>query len=169
MKCEITYYCGHTGTVQIYGSAKEREAKASWYATKVCPDCYKAQNDANAAKGCDEVAMAYRDYKDKYAGCKTKSGSYDSVSKTIIVYVPRAEPDKSAAVSDEEITAELITAGATQTMAVGALKLGSKALENNINIVVSNLSRMSDADRKHTESDVAIALNLIDILKKHGK
>lgn len=41
---EVTYSCGHTGDVQIYGARKDRE-KAIWvYKTyKLCPDCYEEQ------------------------------------------------------------------------------------------------------------------------------
>ena len=42
MKYDVTYSCGHTGTVQIYGTAAEREKKIAWYENyAVCPDCYK--------------------------------------------------------------------------------------------------------------------------------
>ena len=32
--------------------------------------------------------MLYREYKEKYARCKTKAGSWNPVEKTIVVYVP---------------------------------------------------------------------------------
>jgi len=42
-KYEITYRCGHTRTVQIYGTNVhgERERKAAWYGTRLCPECYE--------------------------------------------------------------------------------------------------------------------------------
>ena len=70
MKYDITFSCGHTHTVDIYGSAAERERKVKWYETQaVCPDCYKTQLDAEAAEGCDEVEMSYKEYKIDYADC----------------------------------------------------------------------------------------------------
>jgi len=43
MKYNVTYSCGHTGTVELFGKASDREAKIKWYETKaICPDCYKA-------------------------------------------------------------------------------------------------------------------------------
>ena len=43
-KYSVTYSCGHTGTVELYGPGKERDRKLAWYRdVAVCPDCYKAQ------------------------------------------------------------------------------------------------------------------------------
>ncbi len=38
-KYKITYACGHTAEVQLYGKEAEREKKIKWYATIDCPDC----------------------------------------------------------------------------------------------------------------------------------
>ena len=68
--------------------------KVKWYETQaVCPDCYKTQLDAEAAEGCDEVEMSYKEYKTDYADCKTKRDSYNKETKTIVVYVPRTETE----------------------------------------------------------------------------
>ena len=54
---DITYKCGHTDRVQIYGTNVhgECERKAAWYATILCPDCkrktYENANEA-AAQWC---------------------------------------------------------------------------------------------------------------------
>lgn len=54
MKYDVTFSCGHTGTVQIFGTAAEREKKIAWYENYAfCPDCYeKARQEevATAAK-----------------------------------------------------------------------------------------------------------------------
>lgn len=44
MKTGIVYSCGHRATVQIYGTDAhgERDRKAAWLATQLCPDCAKA-------------------------------------------------------------------------------------------------------------------------------
>ena len=47
-------------------------------------------NEENA-ENCEEVVMSYREYKENYADCKTKAGSYDKTEKTIVVYVPKKE------------------------------------------------------------------------------
>lgn len=88
MKYEVTRACGHVETIQIYGSAKEREAKLKWYESTDCKDCYNSI-------GCEEIKMTYRQYKNEYADCKTKTDSYDAENKTIIVYVPVTEEQET--------------------------------------------------------------------------
>ena len=54
----ITYKCGHSDNVQIYGTNVhgERDRKAAWYGTIDCPDCKKAE----AAQWCaDNGCAAY--------------------------------------------------------------------------------------------------------------
>lgn len=41
-KTLITYKCGHTAVVQLYGKSADRERKIAWYATIDCPDCQAA-------------------------------------------------------------------------------------------------------------------------------
>ena len=49
MKYDITYSCGHAGTVELYGKTSDRESKIRWYeTTAVCPECYKKQQEAAA-------------------------------------------------------------------------------------------------------------------------
>lgn len=46
MKDYVTYSCGHTGEVQLFGSNKDRERKIKWYEeSALCPDCYKKQQE----------------------------------------------------------------------------------------------------------------------------
>lgn len=47
-KYTITYRCGHTAEVQLYGSYKDRERKIAYYKTIDCPECRanKANEDA---------------------------------------------------------------------------------------------------------------------------
>ncbi len=43
-KYDVTYKCGHSGTVDLIGKIKDRESKLSWYQnTASCPDCYKKE------------------------------------------------------------------------------------------------------------------------------
>lgn len=110
MKYEVTCSCGHTHTVELFGKTSDRERKIKYYETYgVCPDCYKAQKTAEMAKDCDEVVMSYGDYKNYYADCNTKPGSYDSKAKTIVVYVPRKQ-DAQAEAADEPRQAEAAAA-----------------------------------------------------------
>lgn len=46
MKDYVTYSCGHTGEVQLFGSNKDRERKIKWYEeSALCPECYKQQQE----------------------------------------------------------------------------------------------------------------------------
>lgn len=48
-KYSVTYSCGHSGEVQLFGSHRERENKLAWYReVAVCPDCYRARQRAEA-------------------------------------------------------------------------------------------------------------------------
>lgn len=51
MKYEVTYSCGHTGTVQLYGKTEERERKIKYYKEYgLCPECYKKQKQEENEK-----------------------------------------------------------------------------------------------------------------------
>ena len=46
MKDYVTFSCGHTGEVQLFGSSKDRERKIKWYEeSALCPECYKKQQE----------------------------------------------------------------------------------------------------------------------------
>ena len=36
-----TYCCGHEGRTDIVGPTKDRERKADWHFSGLCPKCYK--------------------------------------------------------------------------------------------------------------------------------
>lgn len=89
MKYDVKFSCGHTCTIQLYGSTADRERKIAYYERAgTCPDCYREMKEMEKAAGCIEVEMHYKEYKNNYADCKTKAGSYNSGTKTIVVYVP---------------------------------------------------------------------------------
>lgn len=48
-KYTITYKCGHTAEVQLYGKYEDREKKVAYYATTDCPEC-RAREAAAKAK-----------------------------------------------------------------------------------------------------------------------
>lgn len=46
MKYTVICSCGHERTIDIFGSASERDKKIKWYKqSAVCPDCYKRQRE----------------------------------------------------------------------------------------------------------------------------
>lgn len=50
-KYTVTYSCGHTAQVELYGPGKERERKMQWMReSAVCPECYGAQKQAETCE-----------------------------------------------------------------------------------------------------------------------
>lgn len=47
-KYTVTYKCGHTAEVQLYGKYADREKKIAWYATINCPDCEASEQKEKA-------------------------------------------------------------------------------------------------------------------------
>ena len=92
MKYTVKFSCGHEAEIVLFGKVSEREKKIAYYEKYgVCPSCYAEQKEMEKSIGCEEIEMHYREYKEKYANCKTKAGSYNGSTKTIIVYVPVAQ------------------------------------------------------------------------------
>ena len=89
MKYDVKFSCGHEETIELFGKGTERERKIAYFEKYgVCSCCYHEQKEMEKAVGCKEVETFYGKYKREFAGCKTKAGSYNGVTKTIIVYVP---------------------------------------------------------------------------------
>jgi len=92
MKYTINHTCGHESEKQIYGTNAhgERERKVAYYESLPCPECSTKEKATKSGTEIEEIEMHYSEYKNNYADCKTKPGSYDGKAKTIIVYVPKA-------------------------------------------------------------------------------
>jgi hypothetical protein len=124
-KYDVTYSCGHTDRIALFGKERDRQHKIEWFERNgLCPDCYKAQQQAELAKVCDIVRIKYADYKnDKaYADCKTVANSYDAETKTIEVFVKKPEPKKY-----RKITKANVMRCAWSKARTYAAKLGIKA------------------------------------------
>ena len=123
-KYDVTFKCGHTGTVELFGKSEERERKLRWYEKNaICPDCYENEK----ADGCKEVKMLYREYKENYADFETKVDSYDRATKTIIVYVPENEETSE---SDKEMTGTPSEIRQAKKIKANAIKRIELKLEN---------------------------------------
>ena len=61
MRYNVTYACGHEGTVDIYGRSRDREWKLAREEEKLCPDCWKKQRDEERAKQNAEAAEANKE------------------------------------------------------------------------------------------------------------
>ena len=56
MKDYVTFSCGHTGEVQLFGTNKDRERKIKWYEeSALCPECYNKQQEERGK----ELAVKY--------------------------------------------------------------------------------------------------------------
>lgn len=80
----VIHKCGHSSEVTLYGDPKYRESRIKWLKTQLCPTC---KNKESEKQGCTLAKMSYKHYKEKYADCDTKVDSYDSETKTILVYL----------------------------------------------------------------------------------
>lgn len=90
----VRFSCGHEERIELFGKTSEREKRIAYYEERgICPACYREKKEIEKSIGCDEIEMPYRDYKLLYAACKTKAGSYNGITKTIIVYVPKNEEE----------------------------------------------------------------------------
>jgi len=103
-KYDVKFSCGHEDEVQLFGKVSERERKIAYFEKEgLCSNCYsemkKIEMEVQHEKeGIVEQEMSYREYKLNYADCKTKSGSYNPETKTIIVYVnPNKEQEEKEA------------------------------------------------------------------------
>lgn len=74
-KYDVTYSCGHTVTIQLYGKIKDREWKLKNEETKLCPDCWEKYLEEQRAKENAEAAAA-----NKEAGLPELEGTERQVS-----------------------------------------------------------------------------------------
>ena len=92
-KYDVTFSCGHTETVALYGPDVKRHRMIDFYEREgECSECAKARINEFNSRGCEEKRMLYREYKKSYPHCATKRDSYDDISKTVVVYVPIETP-----------------------------------------------------------------------------
>lgn len=90
MKYDVRFSCGHTEVKELFGPTNGRMAKISyWEKYGICSQCYREQKDIEMSINNDLVEMTYRQYKTEYPNYKTKPGSYNGKTKTIMVYVPK--------------------------------------------------------------------------------
>lgn len=57
-KYDITYSCGHSDTIQLYGKTKDREWKLANEETKLCPECWQKHREEERQKQNAEAAEA---------------------------------------------------------------------------------------------------------------
>lgn len=118
MKYDVTYSCGHTATVKLFGKTEDRERKLHWMETDgMCPDCYREWiREENARKLCETIRditlpqlTAKSDKQLAYAESKRSEYILDHVNHIKQLYaIMHMDEDKRV-----EITAELAAVGKT--------------------------------------------------------
>lgn len=94
MKYDVKFSCGHEETVELFGKYADRERKIDYYKNYgICSTCYREQKAIEYSVGCEEKEMSYKEYKTNYSSCKTKPGSYNGSTKTIVVYIPKGKKE----------------------------------------------------------------------------
>ena len=84
MNTEVTFSCGHTGWVQIYGRPAERERRVWYYENHgLCPECYKKQQEEAKRQREEEARMA-KENADAF-GLPTLAGSEKQVAWAITI------------------------------------------------------------------------------------
>lgn len=100
MKYDVTYTCGHVATIQLYGKTAERESRIKYLEGNcVCPECYKAQKDAERKAENEKSAEAA-----KARGMQELSGSpkqvawANTIREKVMEYI-----DKTMNLEDERV------------------------------------------------------------------
>lgn len=118
MKYDVTYSCGHTATVELFGKSEDRDRKLHWMETEgMCPDCYKAwlreENDRKVREALGDIALpqltAKSDKQLAYAESKRSEYILDHVNHIKQLYAAMHMDESKRA----EITAKLTAVGKT--------------------------------------------------------
>lgn len=118
MKYDVTYSCGHTATVELFGKSEDRERKLHWMeAEGMCPDCYNAwlreENDRKVREALGDISLpqltAKSDNQLAYAEIKRSEYILDHVNHIKQLYSAMHMDEAKRA----EITAKLATVGKT--------------------------------------------------------
>ena len=151
MKYNVEFKCGHTEEVELFGKFKDREREIERLKECNCSACRKLAFRKEMSAEYDEVRMSYSEYKKSYSNCKTLHDSYDTVTKTIIVFVKKkADKLQSDTVKDKVIE-----------KAEKFVTDEKESIKRNAHVMTSALEKLV----KKYDSDAAIA-ELDDALTK---
>src|SRR5690554_156523 len=74
-KYDVTYSCGHSDTIQLYGKTRDREWRLAREQEKLCPECWKKYREEERAKENAKAAEA-----NKAAGLPTLEGTEKQIA-----------------------------------------------------------------------------------------
>lgn len=118
MKYDVTYSCGHTATVELFGNTEDRERKLHWMETEgMCPDCYREwqyeENNRKVREALGDILLPQLTAKSE----KQLAFAESKRSEYILDHVNHIKQLYAAMHMDEgkraEITAKLATVGKT--------------------------------------------------------
>lgn len=118
MKYDVTYSCGHTSTVELFGKTEDRERKLHWMETEgMCPDCYREwqceENNRKVREALGDITLpqlaAKSDKQLAYAESKRSEYILDHFNHIKQLYAAMHMDEAKRA----EITAKLATVGKT--------------------------------------------------------
>lgn len=118
MKYDVTYSCGHTATVELFGKTEDRERKLHWMETEgMCPDCYREwqyeENNRKVREALGDILLPQLTAKSEkhLAFAESKRSEYilDHVNHIKQLYAAMHMDEAKRA----EITAKLATVGKT--------------------------------------------------------
>lgn len=62
-KYDVTFSCGHTAEVQLFGKVKDRQSRIKWLEEcGICPDCYRAQKEKEKKEAEEKAAAEAKDF-----------------------------------------------------------------------------------------------------------
>lgn len=97
MKYDVTFSCGHTATVELFGPGKERERKISWYETHgECPECYKARKQAEREANARAAQEAEKNRWPELVGTPKQVAWANAIRKEKIDDIMALGPDDDA-------------------------------------------------------------------------
>jgi uncharacterized protein YkuJ len=90
-KYDVTFNCGCTKTIELFGKSVDRDRKMEYLQTCECNECQAKKENA----GCKIIEVKYSEYKNNadYTNLKQVPNSYDAKNKTIKLFKPEAKPE----------------------------------------------------------------------------
>lgn len=109
-KYDVTYACGHPGTVDLYGKGSERERKLAWMENNMlCPDCYRAERRAKAMDGIEALNLP------DLTGTSKQIAWAETLRGEVFHELKDLEKKAEKAAESDERTAEFLTWLKSQT------------------------------------------------------
>ena len=104
MQTTITHTCGHTETVQMYGTSKERDSKAAWLSSKPCQECQRKAQQTAAAESAQAQGLPALVGSDKQVAWAT------TIRAELLCKVAQMRSEFEATGRKQNVTEDVMTA-----------------------------------------------------------